>query len=114
MQVVSLAPSNQPDVQDDPKLMKISFAQRVSIPADVLISNLQNESVILNLNTEQYFGLDEVGTRFFSLLTTSDTIQIAYAALLEEYEVEPELLRQDLTDLLEKLSEQGLVNLTGE
>ncbi len=94
--------------------MTISFTQRVSIPTEVLVSNLQQESVILNLNTECYFGLDEIGTRFFSLLTGSGTIQTAYEALLEEYDVEAEVLRRDLTELLEKLSAQGLVTVTGE
>ncbi|CAN5665004.1 hypothetical protein BH18ACI4_BH18ACI4_06770 [soil metagenome] len=94
--------------------MNISFAHQVSIPADVLISNLQNESVILNLNTGRYFGLDEIGTRFFSLLKTSSTIQDAYEALLEEYEVEPDVLRHDLSELLQELSDQGLVSLAGE
>jgi Coenzyme PQQ synthesis protein D (PqqD) len=94
--------------------MNISFDQRVSLPRDVLISNVQDESVILNLDTERYFGLDEVGTRFLSLLSKSDSIQKAYEALLDEYDVEPELLRRDLTGLLTQLVEQGLVQLSDE
>ena len=48
------------------------------MPDDVLISNLQEESVILNLDSERYFGLDDVGTRFLSVLNTSDSIEAAY------------------------------------
>jgi Coenzyme PQQ synthesis protein D (PqqD) len=91
--------------------MGISFDQRISIPADVLISNVEDESVILNLDSERYFGLDEVGTRFMSLLTTSSTIQAAYEVLVEEYDVDEAVLRRDLAELLEKLLEQGLVKV---
>lgn len=42
--------------------MAISFSDRVRVPDDVLISNLQEESVILNLDNERYYGLDDVGT----------------------------------------------------
>ena len=91
--------------------MGISFDQRISIPSDVLISNVQDESVILNLDSERYFGLDEVGTRFMSLLTTSSTIQAAYEVLVEEYDVDEAVLRRDLAELLEKLLEQGLVKV---
>ena len=58
--------------------MAVSFSDRVRVPDDVLISSLQEESVILNLDSERYFGLDNVGTRFLSVLNTSDSIEAAY------------------------------------
>lgn len=94
--------------------MLISFAERLIIPPDVLISNVGGESVILNLNSERYFGLDEVGTRMLSVLTTSNSVQTAYEMLLEEYDVENELLRHDLIDLIDQLVEQGLLGIARE
>lgn len=92
--------------------MTISFSDRVKVPDDVLISTLQSESVILNLKSECYFGLDEVGTRILSVLSTSNSIQAAYDTLLDEYEVEAEVLRKDLMSLIERLAEQGVVEIT--
>jgi hypothetical protein len=43
--------------------------------------------VLLNLKSENYFGRDPVGTRMWTLLATSDSIQSAYEALLDEYDV---------------------------
>lgn len=94
--------------------MAISFANRVKVPEEVLISGLQGESVILNLSSERYFGLDKVGTRFLTLLSSSESIQAAYNALLEEYDVEPDVLRRDVTELLNELVEQGLVEVSNE
>jgi hypothetical protein len=92
--------------------MTISFSDRVTVPDDVLISNLQDESVILNLDSERYYGLDDVGTRFLSILTTSESIEAAYDRLREEYEVDPQVLRKDLLALAEKLIEQGLIEIS--
>ena len=89
--------------------MTISFSDRVTVPDDVLISNLQDESVILNLDSERYYGLDDVGTRFLSVLTTSDSIETAYDRLRDEYDVDPQVLRADLLALIEKLIDQGLL-----
>ena len=89
----------------------ISFSDRVRVPDDVLISNLQEESVILNLNSERYFGLDDVGTRMLSVLAESNTIEAAYERLRAEYDVDPQLLRNDLTSLIENLLQQGLVTI---
>ncbi|MDQ3174013.1 MAG: PqqD family protein [Acidobacteriota bacterium] len=94
--------------------MPIPFDQQVILPADVLISNVSGESVLLNLNSERYFGLDEVGTRMLSVLTTCKSIQTAFEMLLEEYDVENGLLRQDLIDLIDRLVEQGLLEIARE
>ena len=67
--------------------MAISFADSVRIPDDVLISNLQEESVILNLISERYFGLDNIGTRMLSVLSNSESIEAAYETLAAEYDV---------------------------
>lgn len=87
----------------------ISFADRATVPAHVLIRFLDQESVLLNLNTEKYFGLDPVGTRMWQLLTSAPTIEAAYAQLLEEFDVDAETLRSDLTQLLGNLVEAGLI-----
>ena len=92
--------------------MQISFSDRVRIPDDVLISRLQEESVILNLDSERYFGLDDVGTRILSVLTTADSIENAYESLLEEYEVDSHVLRQDLLALIESLLQQGIIEVS--
>jgi hypothetical protein len=89
--------------------MTISFSDRVTVPDDVLISQLQGESVILNLDSERYYGLDDVGTRFLSVLTTSDSIETAYELLRDEYNVDPQVLRTDLLALIESLIDKGLL-----
>jgi hypothetical protein len=89
--------------------MNISPSGRLSVPDGVLVRELQGESVVLNLQTERYFGLDEVGTRMWAVLTTADSIQAGYDALLAEYEVEPERLRSDIEQLVGQLVDHGLV-----
>ena len=92
--------------------MQISFSDRVRVPDDVLVSRLQEESVILNLDSERYYGLDDVGTRFLSVLTTSDSIDAAYQSLAEEYDVDREVLREDLVALIQNLLQQGIIEVS--
>lgn len=89
----------------------ISFTQRISIPKNVLVRDLEGESVLLNLDTERYHGLDEMGTGFWKALSGTESIQAAYDALLAEYEVEPKVLRSDLERLVGELVAQGLIVL---
>lgn len=85
---------------------------RITVAPDVLVQELDGESVILNLKTERYFGLDDVGTRIFTAVTTSSSIDKAYESLLGEYDVDRTLLRKDIEELLEKLLGNGLVEIS--
>ncbi len=88
-----------------------SFAGRAVAPAHALVRFLDREAVLLNLETEQYFGLDEIGTRMWQLVTASPNIDTAYQELLAEFDVEPELLRSNLTELLSRLVDSGLLQV---
>jgi hypothetical protein len=89
--------------------MSINYSMKISVPKHVLVRVFENESVILNLNTESYHGLDDVGSRMWTALTHSASIQEAFEALVSEYDVAPAQLRQDLDDFLEKLRQRGMV-----
>jgi hypothetical protein len=89
----------------------VTFSNRAVVPAHVLIRHLDGESVLLNLETEKYFGLDATGTRMWELVTNSPSIEAAYCELTREFDVEPELLRTHLGELLGQLVENGLLHV---
>jgi len=89
--------------------MAVSFSERVSVAPDVLFRLVGEEAVLLNLNTALYLGLNPVGTRMWSVLSSTSTIQAAYDQLLEEYEVGPAQLRADLEEFIDELLGQKLI-----
>jgi hypothetical protein len=70
------------------------------VPDGVLFRKLADESVILSLDAETYFGLDEVGTRTWELLAAAPNLQAAFETLCAEYDVDSGQLRRDLEELL--------------
>ena len=90
----------------------ISFSDRVAVPTHVLVRILEKEAVLLNLETERYFGLDETGTRMWQVATVAPNIDATYRQLLDEYDVDPDTLRENLAELIEKLAGSGLLSLT--
>ncbi len=81
----------------------------IRIPNNVVFRDLSGESVLLNLATGTYFGLDEVGTRCWHLISSQRTLENIVTALLPEYEIDELQLRSDLTGLLQQLADKGLV-----
>jgi hypothetical protein len=93
--------------------MDITLAMKAKVPADVLIQELQGESVLLNVKSGRYFGLDEVGTRMWGVLTSSESLGAGCETLLTEYDVDRERLEQDVLGLVGKLAEHGLLEVRG-
>lgn len=92
--------------------MALSLADlRLVVPDRVVTRQVEATTVLLDTETGRSFTLDDVGTRVWALLTSSPSAQTAYAALLAEYEVDPEELRRDLESLIENLGARGLVEI---
>ena|SRR5271165_437637 len=89
----------------------LSFSDHVEVPKHVLVRFLEKEPVLLNLETECYYGLDETGTRMWQMVTSAPSIDNAYAELLSEFDVEAEMLRQHLSELLGRLVDLGLLRV---
>jgi hypothetical protein len=90
----------------------VMFSDKVTVPGHVLVRFLDKEAVLLNIDTERYFGLDETGAQMWQLATTAENIGAAYQELLTEYDVDAQTLREHLSELLEKLVENGLLITT--
>lgn len=74
----------------------------------VVWRELDGEAVLLDLESEVYFGLDDVGTRIWSLLEADRPLGEVHRLLLAEYEVAAEELWRDLAELVERLLAAGL------
>ena len=55
-----------------------ALPQIVKISAEVLAQEIGEETVLLGMNSESYFGLDEVGTRIWQLMQEQSNLQIDY------------------------------------
>jgi hypothetical protein len=82
---------------------------RLAIPETVLFRDLEGEAVLLATESGRYFGLNEVGTRMWSLLQLHGEAEAVCRALLAEYDVPEERLREDVTRFVDNLVIRGLI-----
>ena len=75
----------------------------------VLLQQLDDEIILLDLQSGRYFGLQAVGVRAWELLATVGDTDAVLAALLAEYAVDADTLRHDLDELWQGLIDAGLV-----
>jgi len=89
----------------------MNFNQKVTFADTVFAQEVDGEMVLLDMESENYFGLDEVGTAIWQAMQEKETLKEVFDLLLEQYEVEEEVLERDLSDFLGKLLESGLVRI---
>ena len=87
---------------------------RIEISDEVLFQEVGGETVLLDLASEQYFGLDSVGTRIWTLLNEGVGAAAVVDTLLGEYEVERATLAADVDELLARLASAGLIRFVDE
>jgi hypothetical protein len=75
----------------------------------ILSSPVGQEMLILSVEQGGYFVLSPVTARIWELLESPKTVTDVVTALEQEYEVAPEVCRTEVIDVLQGLTDQGLV-----
>lgn len=88
--------------------MAIALDSTVAASDDAVFREMDGESVLLNLETGMYFGLDEVGTRVWHLAADHGSLRAIRERLVEEYDADPATIERDLLALAEALVSKGL------
>lgn len=92
--------------------MQEALEKTVIKPApDAVSCELSGETVILEMGSGRYFALDPIGTRVWQLLQSASTAESLCDRLVQEYDVDPETCRRDLSILLNQMVENGLISV---
>lgn len=86
-----------------------SLGNRALVPEAVITRELDGETILLNLDTGIYFGLDKVGTDVWRAIRAADTLGAALDLVQSEYDVDPAVLRSDFLRLVGELLAKGLL-----
>ncbi len=89
----------------------MNLNQKIIFADTVFAQEVDGEMVLLDMNSENYFGLDEVGTAIWQAMQESGDLQEVFNALLAQYDVEEEVLKTDLLNFVDQLVQSGLVEV---
>ncbi len=93
--------------------MPLDIPSRVRIRDDVLYQYLQGETVLLDLASGTYYGLDSVGTRVWQGIEQHGQLNKVREAILNEYDVSEQQCDADLVDIVADLINKGLLESVG-
>jgi hypothetical protein len=80
----------------------------VQVP-DLMISDLDGDTVMMSLERSAYFGLDSIGSHIWQLVAQPITISALCTQLVAQYAVDEATCQQDVFNFLQQLLSEGLI-----
>jgi hypothetical protein len=87
---------------------------RVRLPQHVVHRAFVSETVVLNLRTGQYHGLNPTAGRMLDAINASSSIGAAIPELAGEYGIDPEQIERDLLELCHGLLDRDLIEIVDD
>jgi hypothetical protein len=81
----------------------------VTVPAHVVYRAFPSETVVLNLNTGKYHGLNPTAGHMLEAMDGARSLADAATVVATEYGVDRDVVERDMCGLCRRLLERGLV-----
>jgi hypothetical protein len=88
-------------------------AAKVKVPQHVVYRSFPAETVVLNLETGKYHGLNATAGRMLEALERAACLRDAAAAMATECGQEQTVVERDMCELCDALLERGLIEIDG-
>ena len=89
----------------------MTLQDTIIIPDTLFAQVVDEEIVILDTVSQEYFGLDETGAVIWQYLSEHGALQKTYEAMQEQYEVDDKQLETDICRFVQELVDAGLVEV---
>jgi Coenzyme PQQ synthesis protein D (PqqD) len=86
---------------------------RIKVPQHVVYRSFPAETVVLNLETGKYHGLNATAGSMLEALERSACVRDAAGAVASEYGQPQEAVERDMCELCNALLERGLIEVDG-
>jgi hypothetical protein len=96
--------------QDAPHDSSLPMTDAITVPQNVVFRQFPAETVVLNLQTGKYHGLNPTAGRMLEALAEADSIGEAVEVIAAEYDRSPAGVERDVQDLCRALHERGLID----
>ncbi len=93
--------------------MTLSDDSMVKASGEQVSSEIDGETVSLNLKSGIYYSLNAVGSRIWQILQESSSVRDIRETIVEEFEVDAERCERDVLRLLSELAAKGLIEVDG-
>jgi hypothetical protein len=100
-----------PDTIRDPLSL---LAAKIKVPQYVVYRGFPSETVVLNLQTGRYHGLNATAGGMLEALERAPSVRDAATTVARDYKQPQEVVERDMCSLCQTLLERGLIEIDGD
>ena len=89
----------------------MNIKSKITLSKNVFAQEIDEETIILDSVTQEYFSINEIGKVIWSLIEEKKNLEEIKAEMLDMYEVPEEQLEKDLLNFLQALEQKGLIKI---
>ena len=83
----------------------------VRVSSSTLSREVQGETILLHLDSGEYFGLDAIATRIWQLIVEKGDLGQVEEAMLDEFDIDRTVLSNDLRRMVDELAAKRLISI---
>ena len=89
----------------------MNIKSKVTLSKNVFAQEIDEETIILDSVTQEYFSINEIGKVIWSLIEGKMNLEEIKAKMLDMYEVPQEQIEKDLLNFIQALEQKGLIKI---
>jgi len=89
--------------------MKMTLDTNITIPDTLFLQKVDEETILLDTNTQEYFTLNEVGSITWEIIEEKKDLNKVCEEIVKIFEVDFEIAKNDILNFVEALSEKELI-----
>ena len=89
----------------------MNIKSKITLSKNVFAQEIDEETIILDSETQEYFSINEIGKVIWSLIEEKKNLEEIKAEMLDMYEVPEEQIEKDLLNFIQALEQQGLIKI---
>ena len=89
----------------------MNINSKITLSKNVFAQEIDEETIILDSETQEYFSINEIGKVILSLIEEKKNLEEIKAEMLDMYEVPQEQLEKDVLNFLQALEQKGLIKI---
>jgi uncharacterized protein (UPF0332 family) len=87
----------------------MTLESSITISDTLFVQEVDDEIVILDTNTQEYFNLTGVGKVIWNLFEDTKSLKEVHAKMLERFDIESDTLEYDLLNFIKELETKKLI-----
>ncbi len=89
----------------------MNIKSKITLSKNVFAQEIDEETIILDSETQEYFSINEIGKVIWSLIEEKKNLEEIKAEMLDMYEVPQEQIEKDLLNFIQALEQKGLIKI---